>query len=71
MTTLIVRGRSAQSQQFLAYAKTLPYVDVLEDNNRKVKRFKPEVEDVLLKSEHGEDLIKCENLDEMFIQLGI
>ena len=71
MTTLIVKGRSSQSQQFLAYAKTLPYVDVLEENGQRMKRFKPEVEKALLKSECGEELTRCENIDEMFKQLGI
>ena len=36
---------------------------------RKVKRFKPEVEDALLKSEHGEDLIKCANLEDLIWRL--
>ena len=67
LATLIIKNDSAQSRNFLAHARTLPYVDVVEER----RRFKPEVEEALRKSEQGEDLVACENLDDMFAKLGL
>ena len=50
MTTLIVKGKSAQARQFLEFARTLPCVEVVEERQQ---RFKPEVEETLRKSERG------------------
>ena len=71
MTTLLVRGNSSESQQFLEFAKTLPYIDVVEENGKPVKEVKRVVADALKKSEQGVDLTVCEDADDMFKKLGI
>ena len=68
MTTLIVKGKSMQALNFLEFARSLPYVEVAEEKQR---RFKPEVEASLQKSLRGEDLVKCKDIDDMFKKLGI
>ena len=64
MTTLIVKGKSAQARQFLEFARTLPCVEVVE---KKQRRFK----ETLRKSERREDLVICEDLNDMFNKLGL
>ena len=68
MTTLIVKGKSMQALNFLEYARSLPYVEVAEEKQR---RFKPEVEASLQKSLRGEDLVRCKNAEDMFKQWGL
>ena len=68
MTTLIVKGKSMQALNFLEFARSLPYVEVAEEKRR---RFKPEVEEALRKSERWEDVVICKDADDMFKKLGI
>lgn len=69
MTTLIVKGKSAKSRQFLEFARTLPYVEVAEEKQR---RLKPEIEASIRRSQQGlEDLVVCKDADDMFKRLGI
>ena len=71
MTTLIIRKDNAQSRHFLAYARTLPYIDVVEEGKVPEKKLKPSVVRSIKRSMRGKDLIACENAEEMFRQLGI
>ena len=72
MPTLIVRNDGPDARQFLAFAQTLPYVDVIEDiTKHKKSTLKKSVINTLRKTEQGEDLVVCKNVDEMFEQLGI
>jgi len=72
MTTLVIRGNSAQSRSFLEYARTLPYVEVAEEGSEHfTHKLKPEVENAILKSEREEELVVCENVDDMFEKLGL
>ena len=71
MTTLTIKSNDAQARQFIRYARTLPFVKVEKKMPDSIYDLKPEVRDALLASERGEDLIRCETLEEMFEQLGI
>ena len=71
MPTLVIKTNSAQSRQFLEYARTLPYVDVVDESYAPQRRFKPEVEETLRKAERGEDLIVCKDAEDMFRQWGL
>ena len=69
MTTITIDNKSLEARRFLRYVKTLPFVVV---DNEPVKRFKPEVEEVLRKSERGEDLSPVyDNVEDFFNSLGI
>ena len=68
MTTLVIRKNNIHSRKFLEYARSLPYVDVVEEKQR---RFKPEVEESLQKSLRGEDLVRCKDAEDMFKQWGL
>ena len=68
MTTLIVKGKSAKAMRFLENARTLPFVEV---EDKKQRRFKPEVEEALRKSERWEDVVICKDAEDMFKQLGL
>jgi hypothetical protein len=68
MTTLIINSREKQARQFLAFAQTLPYVEVIEP---KTDILKKSVAETLRKADHGEDLVVCQNADDMFGKLGI
>ena len=56
MTTLIIRSDSAQSRQFLEYARTLPYIDVVEEEMIPERTLKRLVERSIKKSMRGENL---------------
>ena len=72
MPTLIIRNNGLDARQFLAFAQTLPYVDVIEDVPRHKKNtLKKSVINTLQKAERGEDLVVCKTADDMFEQLGI
>jgi len=72
MPTLIIRNNGLDARQFLAFAQTLPYVDVIEDVPRHKKNtLKKSVINTLQKTERGEDLVVCKTADDMFEQLGI
>ena len=71
MVTLIIKDNSSNAQQFLEFVRTLPYVNVVEDNDKPVKKLKRVVSNVLKKSEQGKDLIICKDADDMFKKLGI
>ena len=71
MTTLIIRRNNIHSRKFLEYARSLPYIDIVENDKNSIRKFKPEVQKALLASEQGEGLIEYGSVDEMFKQLGI
>jgi hypothetical protein len=71
MTTIILKDNNSSAQQFLAFARTLPYVDVIEAPKKPAKNFKKSVADVLKKSEQGVDLVACRDAEDLFNQLGI
>jgi hypothetical protein len=72
MTTLVLKNNSPEAQQFLRFARTLPYIDIIEsDDKDTVNILKVSVAETLNKAEQGEDLIICENAEEMFKKLGI
>ena len=72
MPTLIIRNNGLDARQFLAFAQTLPYVDVIEDvPSHKKNTLKKSVINTLQKTERGEDLVVCKTADDMFEQLGI
>ena len=71
MTTLIIRDNSLNAQRFLEFVRTLPFVDIVEQNDSPIKKVKPVVARALKKSEHGKELIICKDADDMFKKLGI
>jgi PII-like signaling protein len=71
MTTLVIKGNNIHSRKFLEYARSLPYIDVVDNNKNSIRKFKPEVQEALLASERGEGLTEYGSVDEMFKQLGI
>ena len=71
MTTLIINENNSSAQQFLKFARTLPYVDVINSNEVPEKKLKPMVSNALKKSEQGKNLILCKDADDMFGKLGI
>ena len=71
MTTLIINENSSSAQQFLKFARTLPYVNVFDSRETPEKKLKPAVANVLKKSEQGKNLIVCKDADDMFKKLGI
>jgi len=71
MTTLVVRRNNIHSRKFLEYARSLPYVDVVENDKNSIRKFKPEVQEALKASERGDGLVEYGSVDEMFNQLGI
>jgi len=60
-----------ESKSKRLFVRTLPYVDVVEENGKPVKKVKPAVSNALKKSEQGKDLIICKDADDMFKKLGI
>lgn len=71
MATIVLKDNSSDAKQFLAFARTLPYVDIIEKPQHTAKKLKKAVSDALKKSEQGEDLVVCRNAEDMFTQLGI
>jgi hypothetical protein len=71
MTTLIVKDDSITSRQFLEYARTLPYIEVVEKIDQSDKTLKPSVAKALRKSANGEGLVECKDADDMFQKLGL
>jgi len=71
MTTLFVRENGSESKYFLEFVRTLPYIDIVEENGVPVKKVKRTVADALRKSELGDELTVCEDADDMFKKLGI
>ncbi|MDR0694849.1 MAG: hypothetical protein LBF81_06090 [Prevotellaceae bacterium] len=71
MITLVIKNNSSNAHQFLAFARTLPYVDVIEDIDTAEPQLKKSVAIALKKSEQGKDLNICKSADDMFTQLGI
>lgn len=71
MTTLIIKNNSSNAHQFLAFARTLPYVDIIEDTGTVKPVLKKSVAVALKESEQGKDLNVCKNADDMFTQLSI
>jgi hypothetical protein len=70
MATLIINDNNSKAQQFLKFVRTLPYVDIVEENDMPVKKVKRMVSKALKKSEQGKDLIICKDADDMFRKLG-
>jgi hypothetical protein len=70
MATLIVKGNNATARRFLEFARTLPYVEIIEGNDKPVKKLKPEVEASIKMSMRGEGLTECSDVDDMFKKLG-
>lgn len=60
MATLVLKNNSLEAQQFLKFARTLPYIDVIEDDKDTVDVLKVSVAETLKKAEQGEDLVICE-----------
>jgi hypothetical protein len=71
MTTLVIKDDSLHAHQFLAFARTLPYIDIIENKEITNPCFKKSVTVALKKSEQGKNLTMCKNADDMFSQLGI
>jgi hypothetical protein len=71
MTTIVLKETNLHAKQFLEFARTLPYVDIIEESQRTVKQFKKVVSNALKKSEQGKDLVVCRNAEDMFTKLGI
>jgi hypothetical protein len=71
MPTLIVKDSSIHAQQFLAFARTLPYIDFVDDVRKPARTLKKSVMDTLKKTERGKELIVCEDANDMFNKLGI
>jgi len=71
MTTLVIKDNSLRAHQFLEFARTLPYIDIVEDSKIRTQNVKKSVAATLSKSEQGKDLIACENANDMFRKLGI
>jgi len=67
MTTLIIKNNNVHARHFIEYARSLPYVEVVEAETR---RFKPEVEKALRDSKKGVGLVRCEDAQDMFKRLG-
>ena len=71
MTTLMVRDRGSEAKQFLNYARTLPFVDVLDEKSDKPeKKLKPSVEAGIRKSMRGEGLTYHDSVDDMLKSMG-
>ncbi|MDR1974100.1 MAG: hypothetical protein LBQ31_05435 [Bacteroidales bacterium] len=73
MTTLVLKNNSLAAVQFLKFARTLPYVDVIETAPNSVGNYelKDVVVDTMRKTELGEDLTICKDAEDMFNKLGI
>ncbi|GHT66706.1 hypothetical protein AGMMS50239_28590 [Bacteroidia bacterium] len=71
MSTIIVKDNSLSARQFLAFVRTLPFVDVLEDSQEMTEKFKKTVVHTLKESEEGKNLTTCTDADDMFHKLGI
>lgn len=71
MATLIINENNSNAQQFLKFAGTLPYVEIVEKSEVSVKKIKRAVSNTLKESEQGKDLIICKDADDMFRKLGI
>ena len=69
MTTLVIKRNNIHSRKFLEYARSLPYIDVVENDKNSIRKFKPKVQNALLASERGEGLIEYGSVDEMFEHL--
>lgn len=79
MTTLIIKGRGAQSRHFLEYARTLPFVEVVEEKESQysdvtVNRNKAECREpdedfyrsVTMKEFKEKALTMVEDIDKMY-----
>jgi cobyric acid synthase len=71
MTTIVLKNNSSNAKQFLAFVRTLPYVDIIENRQDTTKKFKKAVSAALKKSEEGKDLVLCRNAEDMFTRLGV
>jgi hypothetical protein len=71
MTTLVLKNNSLGAQQFLKFARTLPYIDIIEDDKKTTDVLRMSVVETLKKTEREEDLVVCENIDDLFEKLGI
>jgi hypothetical protein len=71
MTTLVIKDDSLHAHQFLAFARTLPYIDIIEDKEIADCHLKKSVAVALKKSEEGKNLTICKSATDMFTQLGI
>jgi hypothetical protein len=71
MTTLVLKNNSLDAKQFLRFARTLPYIDIIEDNKKVADIPKISVIETLKKTECGEELVVCENADDLFKKLNI
>jgi hypothetical protein len=72
MTTIALKESDLNANHFLLeFARTLPYVDIIEEPQSTVKQFKSAVSSALKKSEQGKDLLVCRNAEDMFTKLGL
>ncbi|MDR0866275.1 MAG: hypothetical protein LBO74_15280 [Candidatus Symbiothrix sp.] len=71
MPTLVLKDNSLDALQFLQFARTLPYIDIIEDFEKAVPGFKKSVADTLKKTEQGKELVVCKNAEDMFNKLDI
>ena len=76
MTTLTVNTNSAEALTFLDFARTLPFVNVENEDECPIcknanYRLRPEVERSIRRSMQGIDVVACDSMEEMFKDLGI
>ncbi len=73
MTTLIVKDDSSDARQFLEFVRTLPYVNIVDNDKKEnsMEKVKKNVAKTLKKTEQKKDLIPCKDADDMFNKLGI
>jgi hypothetical protein len=71
MTTIVLKEDNVNARQFLEFARTLPYVEIIEEPQSTAKPFKKAVSNALRKSEEGKELVTCRNIEDMFAKLGI
>ncbi|MCL2039404.1 MAG: hypothetical protein FWG85_03130 [Bacteroidetes bacterium] len=69
MTTILIKDNNVNAKQFLEFARTLPYVEIV--NEHSIPKYNAAVTETLIKSEIGEDLIECKDANDFFNKLGI
>ena len=70
ITTILIKNDNTEdSIRFLEFARTLPYIEVIDEQTN--PQFNPSVVETLKKSENNEDLIECKDANDMFNKLGI
>ena len=69
MTTLTINSNSKEALTFIEYARSLPFV--VEKTKKSARRLKPEVEQSILRSMQGIDVVAFDSMDDLFKDLGI